>query len=53
MVITVVLGGGVGGGKGEPGGAEGGEGDKGTCRREPFAGLEEDVGSIDGLERES
>lgn len=32
--------------------AEGGEGDEGAGGREPLAGLEEDVGSVDGLERE-
>lgn len=31
---------------------EGGEGGEGSGWREPFSGLEEDVGSIDGLERE-
>lgn len=37
--------------EGKAGGAEGGEGGESTRWREPFAGLEEDVGSVNGLER--
>jgi len=47
-----VVGGGGGGGKGETRGSEGGEGHQGSRWREPFAGLEEEVRPVDGLERE-
>lgn len=39
------------GAEGKAGGAEGGEGRKSAGWREPFAGLEEDVGSVNWLER--
>lgn len=45
-------GGGGGGGEGEAGVAESGNGDESASWGKPFAGLEEDVGPIDGLERE-
>lgn len=40
----------LGGGEDIAGLAEGGEGGKGSSWREPFSGLEEDVGSVYGLE---
>lgn len=41
-----------GSGKCEASFPEGGGGDKGACRREPLSGLDEDVGSVGGLESE-
>lgn len=39
-----------GAGEGEAGMTEAGEGDEGACGWEPLAGLEQDVGSVGGLE---
>lgn len=51
MVVMVVVV--FGGGEGLAGLAEGGESYEGACRWEPLAGLEEDIGSVSGLERKS
>ena len=50
VVVVVVV---FGGGEGLAGLAEGGESYEGACGWEPLAGLEEDIGSVSGLERKS
>jgi hypothetical protein len=55
MVAVVVGSGGVvvfGGSEGEASLTKGGESHESACRWEPLAGLEKDIGSVGGLERD-